>query len=73
MANSFRVCRLYADDRRFRGGMPVYFGSEVRCMTCKECGYNWREACERYPRCHYDGPDEWAPCAQEEKYIEDED
>lgn len=42
-------------------------------MTCKECGYHWREEGERYPRCHYEGPDEYAPCAQEEMYIEDED
>ena len=35
-------------------------------MRCKDCPYFWKEDCERYARCHYEGPDGWAPCEQEE-------
>lgn len=34
-------------------------------MRCDNCGYWWQEAGEDYPSCHYEGPDEWAPCAQD--------
>ena len=36
-------------------------------MKCTECGYYWQEEGERYPGCHYVGPDAWAPCEQEEE------
>jgi hypothetical protein len=42
-------------------------------MTCATCGYLWQDINDKYPRCHYEGPDAWAPCAQDEEYIEDED
>lgn len=35
-------------------------------MTCKDCPYWWKEECENYARCHYEGPENWAPCEQEE-------
>ena len=41
-------------------------------VKCKECGYWWQEECETYPRCHFEGPDDWAPCAQENDYEEPE-
>lgn len=42
-------------------------------MTCKDCGYHYREDGERYARCHFEGPDGWAPCEQEEPIYERED
>lgn len=39
-------------------------------LTCETCGYHWQEEGERYPRCHFDGPEGWAPCeAEEDDYI----
>lgn len=29
---------------------------------CERCGYFWQEVWEERPHCHYEGPDEWAPC-----------
>lgn len=42
---------------------------------CETCGYHWKEEGERYPRCHFEGPEGWAPCeAEEDDYIyEDEE
>ena len=44
---------------------------------CEQCGYQWPDVDENgelisAPYCHYEGPDEWAPCAQDE-YVEDYD
>lgn len=39
-------------------------------MNCKDCGYFWKEDCEDYAGCHYEGPEAWAPCEQED-YIEE--
>lgn len=36
------------------------------------CGYYWQEKGEVRPSCHYQGPEEWAPCAQEEEHDWDE-
>lgn len=33
---------------------------------CKNCPYWWKEECESYARCHFEGPEGWAPCEQEE-------
>ena len=38
---------------------------------CERCGYWWADCDEEgepisLPYCHYDGPDEWAPCAQDD-------
>jgi hypothetical protein len=30
------------------------------------CGYYWQAEGERYARCHFNGPDGWAPCEVEE-------
>lgn len=35
------------------------------------CGYWWKDDGERYARCHFEGPDGWAPCEQDE-YEEEE-
>lgn len=37
---------------------------------CEQCGYWWADCDEEgesisLPYCHYVGPDEWAPCAQD--------
>ena len=44
---------------------------------CEQCGYQWPDVDENgelisAPYCHYEGPDEWAPCAQDD-YEEDYD
>ena len=36
------------------------------------CGYYWQEKDEKHPSCHYEGPEEWAPCNQEEEHAWDE-
>lgn len=33
---------------------------------CKTCGYYWRTEEEPFPSCHFEGPEGWAPCEQEE-------
>lgn len=38
---------------------------------CENCGYYWKEADEKFPCCHFVGPNGWAPCEQDE-YEEDE-
>lgn len=35
-------------------------------MKCTECGYYWKKEDEKYPRCHFEGPEGWAPCEAEE-------
>ena len=40
-------------------------------MDCKNCGYYWADVNEdgepeSLEYCHFDGPDEWAPCVQNE-------
>ena len=44
---------------------------------CEQCGYQWPDVDENgelinAPYCHYEGPDEWAPCNQDD-YIEEDD
>ena len=42
-------------------------------MTCTDnCGYYWKEEDDAFPRCHFEGPDGWAPCEQEDEYYDDE-
>lgn len=41
-------------------------------MKCSDnCGYYWKEENETFARCHFEGPNGWAPCEQEEE-SEDE-
>lgn len=45
----------------------------MRCVD--NCGYFWKDEDEAFPRCHFEGPDGWAPCEYEEiedYYFEDE-
>lgn len=54
-------------------------------MDCMACGYYWADLDEdgtpiSIEYCHYDGPDEYAPCAQDtydeyanEAYLEEEE
>jgi len=42
-------------------------------LKCSDCGYWWQDRGEEYPSCHYEGPDAWAPCEQDEYVEEDED
>ena len=37
------------------------------------CGYYWQATGEAYARCHFDGPDGWAPCEVEDEEEEVED
>lgn len=39
---------------------------EEKELTCKQCFYWWKDIEEDWPCCHYTGPDDLAPCAQEE-------
>ena len=41
-------------------------------MTCKDCPYCWKAEDESYARCHFDGPDGWAPCEIEDDYTPDD-
>jgi hypothetical protein len=42
-------------------------------MKCEYCGYYWKDDDEKFPHCHYNGPDEWCPCNMEEPTYETED
>lgn len=43
-------------------------------MGCADgCGYYWKDFGEDYPRCHFEGPDGWAPCEQDDYEQEDRD
>lgn len=35
-------------------------------MKCTECGYYYKAEEDEYPCCHFEGPEGWAPCEQEE-------
>ena len=35
-------------------------------MKCTECGYYYKTEEDEYPCCHFEGPEGWAPCEQEE-------
>jgi hypothetical protein len=35
-------------------------------MKCTECGYYYKTEKDKYPCCHFEGPEGWAPCEQEE-------
>ena len=36
-------------------------------MKCTDgCGYFYQDEDEEYPSCHFDGPEGWAPCEQED-------
>ena len=40
---------------------------------CERCSYWWQEDYENNPSCHYEGPESWAPCAQDEGIATDYD
>ena len=47
---------------------------EGKKLKCAECGYYYKTEEDRYPCCHFEGPEGWAPCEQEEPEEEkDED
>ena len=37
---------------------------------CTNCGYMWADCNDERECCHYDGPDAWAPCEQDESEYE---
>lgn len=41
-------------------------------MKCAECGYYYKTEEDKYPCCHFEGPEGWAPCEQEEDIEEEE-
>ena len=41
-------------------------------MRCTECGYYYKTEKDKYPYCHFEGPEGWAPCEQEEDIEEEE-
>lgn len=42
-------------------------------MKCSDCGYWWKESWDDFPGCHFVGPHQWAPCEQEDDYVETDD
>lgn len=42
-------------------------------MKCTECGYHYKTEEDEYPCCHFEGPEGWAPCEQEEEGEEEDD
>ena len=42
-------------------------------MKCKDCGYHYKTEKDDFPCCHFEGPEGWAPCEQEEPEEEEED
>ena len=34
---------------------------------CEMCGYYWKEEGDRYPHCHFEGLDGWAPCENDDE------
>lgn len=40
---------------------------------CATCGYYYKEENDSSPCCHFEGPEGWAPCEQEEIENETED
>lgn len=42
-------------------------------MKCTECGYHYKTEKDAYPCCHFEGPEGWAPCEQEEEDEEEDD
>lgn len=39
-------------------------------MKCVDCAYYWKDEKEDYARCHFEGPDGWAPCEQDDDIDE---
>lgn len=35
-------------------------------MICKECPYYYKTKNDDFACCHFEGPEGWAPCEQEE-------
>ena len=33
---------------------------------CENCGYHYKDDDDRFPCCHFEGPEGWAPCEQDE-------
>lgn len=40
---------------------------------CENCPYHYAVESERFPRCHFEGPEGWAPCEWEEEEDEEEE
>lgn len=40
---------------------------------CENCPYHYKTEDDRFPCCHFEGPDGWAPCEYEEEYEEEEE
>lgn len=38
---------------------------------CENCPYHYAVESERFPRCHFEGSEGWAPCEWEEEEDED--
>lgn len=43
---------------------------------CENCPYHYKTEDDRFPCCHFEGPEGWAPCEyeeEEEEYEEEEE
>ena len=49
---------------------------KIEVNPCADCGYYYKTENDKDPCCHFEGPEGWAPCEQEEPEedeSEDED
>jgi hypothetical protein len=42
-------------------------------IDCSNCGYHYKGENERFACCHFEGPEGWAPCEQDEEQDEEEE
>ena len=45
---------------------------EVKKM-CENCPYHYKTEDDRFPCCHFEGPEGWAPCECEEEEENEEE
>lgn len=42
-------------------------------IDCSNCGYHYKGENDRFACCHFEGPEGWAPCEQDEEQDEEEE
>ena len=40
---------------------------------CENCPYHYKTEEDRFPCCHFEGPEGWEPCEWEDEYDEEEE
>ena len=41
-------------------------------MRCADCLYYWKNKEDKFPCCHFEGAEGWAPCEQDDEETYDE-